>query len=111
MRKQIISKGNRRRRVVRHGLSIPFDRGLSKRAEAVADAIAGARRDEATLLFARLAAEAMIEVQRARSARAQLLDDFAEPHSIDEAVLADVLRVERYERRAWSRRKKALSVL
>ncbi len=58
---------------VRHGLSVPFSRGLSQQAEAIAEAMAGPRRDAGTRFFTKFAAEAMIEVQRARLARAHLL--------------------------------------
>ena len=102
----------RSRAAVRHGLSVPFSRGLSQQADALAAAMAGARLDEGTLLFAKVAAEAMIEVQRARRARAEFLNGFAKRDMIfDEALLLHSQRTERYERRAWSRRRKAMQVL
>ena len=97
---------------IRHGLSVPFSRGLSQQAEVIAEAIAGPRRDAGTRYFAKEAADAMIEVQRARLARAHVIDRVLERGSaVDESLLLHAQRIERYERRAWSRRRRAMQVL
>ena len=120
------ASGNARR----HGLSLSAgkDPDLSPDVERLASAIAGP--DEARLAHARVIAEAGFDLRRVRSARLALLDPARAARSAAETggkiipatvdpkemetileKLPQVLRLDRYERRAMSRRKRALRAL
>lgn len=103
----------------RHGLSLPVfaDPALSKEVEALAREIAGSP-DAAVLQQARAVAEAQIDLVRIRRVRHQLeAQNFASstaasadalPNEIQLEVLDQLLKIDRYERRAMSRRKFAV---
>jgi hypothetical protein len=115
----------------RHGLSISVtqDPYLSLEVERLASAVAGATPDGARLEQARAFAEAEFDLRRVRAARFMLLNPpgetprvpdlgSASPYNLDQkkmnAILENLpqaLRLERYERRAMSRWKKALRAL
>ena len=115
----------------RHGLSISVtqDPYLSLEVELLASAVAGATPDGARLEQARAFAEAEFDLRRVRAARFMLLNPpgetprvpdlgSASPYNLDQkkmnAILENLpqaLRLERYERRAMSRWKKALRAL
>jgi hypothetical protein len=90
----------------RHGLSVParYDPARSEEIEALARAIAGVGADAECLELARWIAEAQIDVVRARVARRQLYPEVLR----DPAALARLAAIDRYERRALSRRKRAI---
>jgi hypothetical protein len=93
----------------RHGLSVParYDPARSEEIEALARAIAGARADAECLELARRIAEAQIDVVRARAARLQLYPEVLH----NPVAIARLAAIDRYERRALSRRKRAIRVL
>lgn len=98
---------------IRHGLSVPFSRELSQQAAVIAEAIAGPGGDAGRRYFAKEAADAMIEVQRARLARSHVINRMLSKRgsAVDGGLLLHAQRIERYERRAWSRRRRAMQVL
>jgi hypothetical protein len=90
----------------RHGLSLPtrYDPSRCDEVEALARAIAGADVDAECLELARRIAEAQIDIIRARSARWQLF-----PEALRERDgIVRLAATDRYERRAWLRRKRAI---
>src|SRR5258705_432871 len=127
----VAGKKRASRNARRHGLSISAgkDSYLSPDVERLASAVAGATPDGARLEYARAFAEAEFDLRRVRAARFMLLNPPGEtpsvpdlgsalPYSLDQkkmnAILENLpqaLRLERYERRAMSRWKKALRAL
>ena len=108
---------------LRHGLNVPIwsDPALSPLAEAIASRIAGPNGDEQMLEHPRRIAEAQVDLNRVRNHRrrmiAGLLDDpsCGNPLGGDEKFVAVVeenatrlAAIDRYERRALSRRKSAI---
>jgi hypothetical protein len=96
----------------RHGLSLParYDPSRWDEIEALARAIVGADADAERLELARRIAEAQIDIIRARSARRDLFP--ACPAALRErTAIARLAAVDRYERRAWARRKRAIRAL
>jgi hypothetical protein len=96
----------------RHGLSLParYDPSRSDEIEALARAIAAGDADAERLELARRIAEAHIDIVRARSARWQLFP--ASPAALLERdAIARLAATDRYERRAWSRCKRAIQAL
>src|SRR5690348_14117876 len=94
------------RNALRHGLSLPVlaDPNLAVEVAALARAIAGEGASVARLAAAVRIAEAEIDVLRVRRVRAQIMADaFTERD-----VTAPLMRLDRYERRALSRRKRAI---
>jgi len=96
----------------RHGLSVParYDPSRWDEIEALARAIVGADADPERLELARRIAEAQIDIIRARSARR---DRFPTSPAalLAPAAIARLAAIDRYERRAWSRRKRAIREL
>jgi hypothetical protein len=100
----------------RHGLSIPVlaDDVLSKEVEALARKIVGRCIGTEVLACARRAAEAQVDLKRVQRARYHLLARGLDLH--DEAasfakLAPQLTRLQRYERRALSRRKSAFKAL
>jgi hypothetical protein len=101
------------RNALRHGLavSIASDPALSGEVERLARMIGGD--DIERLPCARIAAEAKIELLRIRRAKTQYLEEsraFGGSNDIQAvaAGLLGLIKIDRYERRAFSRLKKAL---
>jgi hypothetical protein len=118
------------RNAIRHALSLPVcsNRALSEEVETLAREIAGPDANAETQDLARQVAEAQIDLRRVRYARHKLLSDaLADPHYEENLVAflnstpqgphkfatillqeAKLLAMDRYERRALSRRKSAI---
>jgi hypothetical protein len=97
------------RNALRHGLSLPVvaDAALAPEVDALARAIAGEDATQARYVAAVRIAETEIDVLRVRRVRAQMM---AEAESAAE-MPARLMRLDRYEQRALSRRKFAIREL
>ena len=122
-------KARSSRNALKHGLAIPLRNGpnMAEETAELAAIIAGeARTDETVLAYAGAIAEAELDLVRIRMARVQLLNALAaNPPDVvaqskagperEASVLAraapQLLRLDRYERRAMSRRKRAIRAL
>jgi hypothetical protein len=108
---------------LRHGLSIPVssDPALSSQAEAIARRIAGPDAKAQALEQARWIGEAQVDLNRVRARRMALVADplesaiggkslegFEKLAIILQARASELARLDRYERRALSRRKSAI---
>jgi hypothetical protein len=104
------------RNALRHGMNVPVlaEFELSKQVENLAHKIAGPEPTDVTLDLARRVAEAQIEIHRIRKIRHELLAraEFETTPGNAAAVLSVqthlLMRLGRYERRAFSRRKFAI---
>jgi hypothetical protein len=98
----------------RHGLTLPtrYDPSRSDEIEALARAIIGgdADADGDRLELARRIAEAQIDLIRARSARRDLFPA-SSAALLEPGAIARLAAIDRYERRAWWRRKRAIRAL
>ena len=96
----------------RHGLSLPIAAlpALSQQAEMLAQEIARGATDQTLLELARRVAEAQLDLVRIRQVRHDfLVENMQDAKLANERQLADQLIVlDRYERRAFSRRKFAI---
>jgi hypothetical protein len=99
------------RNALRHGLGAlgPGDTGLSEKTERLAKAICRQDRDLG-YRQALTIAESFLDITRVRAARIRILETSPEPPSLHLA-LPEILRLERYERRALSRRRRAVRTL
>ena len=94
----------------RHGLSLPVqsDPSLSSEvsnlAQRIATSVAGRDVDAGARELALRIAEAQLDIKRVRLARHAVIAD----GTVDAAAIAELLRLDRYERRALSRRKFAI---
>jgi hypothetical protein len=103
-------KARAARNARRHGLTLAAccDEAVTGNVAAAARAIAGAGGDPLRYALACRVAEAQIDLVRVRHARRDLLESAVGPCNMDTARLA---ALERYERRARSRRKFAMREL
>lgn len=114
-------KGQSKRNSWRHGFSIRLHLDVSPEIQRLASAIAAKDPDPARLHFATIAAEAEVELLRVRAVRRSLImskatGDFSALDSEQAvqalaAVLPDLYQLDRYERRAFSRRNRAFELL
>jgi len=110
-------RASARRNSLRHGLavSIAADLALSAEAERLARMIAGDSDTASRWYYARIAAEAEVEILRIRKVKTELIRaslqqsvGSADPTIVtDSDVWTQLLKIDRYERRALSRRKRA----
>jgi hypothetical protein len=104
-----------RRNALRHGLAIAVgnDPTFSDSIEKLAKALSGSKQMPNNDGNAREAAEAMLELSRIGKIRGYLFEKLYATGPVDAAGLAELntnlAKLERYERRAFSRRKRALS--
>jgi hypothetical protein len=112
-------KGRSKRNAFWHGLAVrlPAIAGINRDVERLASAIAGANPDPCRWHFAMIAAEADLELRQVRAIRLSWLTSNTPPGSSpidrdqERNSLVTLLRLERYERRALSRRDRALRLL
>jgi hypothetical protein len=106
-----------RRNAFRHGLAIDvaFDPYFHRAIEAMAKIIVSASAQGTTIALARHLAETEVDILRIRDVRTALFNAHYEKshlHPEDYIDLSDNLgKLERYERRAFSRRKRALRAI
>jgi hypothetical protein len=100
-------KATASRNALRHGLrAISFrDTGLSEQIERLAKAICQQDGDNASYQQALIIAENFVDITRVRAARVHMMERSLEWSS---PALTEILRLERYERRALSRRRRAI---
>jgi hypothetical protein len=112
-----LGRRHSRRNALHHGLAIAIesDPSFSKDIEALATTLMNGSGGQAVGEFARQVAEAEIDLLRIRKLRASLFNTACgkpEPKLKDQSELDESLaKLERYERRAFSRRKRALLAL
>lgn len=121
--RSLTGKARSKRNARKHGLAMRSVSGPEQNAEVegLAIAIMGADSDPARLHFARIAAEAELELLRVRTVRTEFINSTClsvlyeaapgkkiQPQS---EALQNLFRLDRYERRVFSRRNRALSLL
>jgi hypothetical protein len=100
-------KASASRNALRHGLeAVSFgDTGLSEKTERLAQAICQPDADPVSYQQALIIAESFADIARVRAARVRIMERSPEWSS---KGLPETLRLERYERRALSRRRRAI---
>jgi len=111
-----LGRRHSRRNALRHGLAVAIgsDPSFHEDIDVLATALMGGRREQNVGEFARQAAEAEMDLLRIRKLRASRFDAVygSEPRLEDHFQLNEELaKLERYERRAFSRRKSALRAM
>jgi hypothetical protein len=107
--KSVEGKSRAARNALRHGLAIPVGAipALRGDIETLALSIARASGETTVTELSQQAAEAQLEILRIRKARATLLSADIADHELNIRLAS----LERYERRAFSRRKRAIGGL
>jgi hypothetical protein len=110
-----------RRNAFRHGLAASLSHNALLQIDRAALMYIGKSSDPYRVHFGRIAARADYEIDRVRKARRTLIENRMassnEANKVDLeaqaiiALLPELMRLERYERRAMSRRKKAIECL
>jgi hypothetical protein len=97
----------------RHGLSVPIfaDAACSAEIERMANEIVSQSENRETIELARRVAEAETDLARIRQARHSLLERNGGLNKVAEDVLKQLIAIDRYERRAVSRRNFAMREL
>ena len=105
-------KAKASRNALRHGLDAlgSGDTGFSEKIDRLAKAICQQDRDHFSYRQALTIAASFLDIARVRAARVRILETAPEPPSLHLA-LPKILRLERYERRALSRRRRAVRAL
>jgi hypothetical protein len=119
-----LAKARIRRNALRHGLAalVVSDPAVAAEVERIAAAIFGEHADRLEREQALIVAEAQVTLKRVRRARAQIMEQMSlvpptqHPDARDSASMVDrtapyldqLMGLERYERRALSRRKRAV---
>jgi hypothetical protein len=112
-----LGRRHSRRNALRHGLAVAIgsDPSFHEDIEVLAMALMGGRGEENVGEFARQAAEAETDLLRIRKHRASRFNSVfggSEPRPEDLTQLdAELAKLERYERRAFSRRRNALRAM
>lgn len=112
-----VGRRHSRRNAFRHGLAVAIetDPSFSEDIEALAKILASGSGGQTVGEFARQAAEAefdLLRIRRLRASRINALDVNPELNLDDYSELNNSLaKLERYERRAYSRRKRALLLM
>jgi hypothetical protein len=116
-------KGRSKQNAFWHGMAVrlPTTSAVDRDVERLASAIAGANPDLCRWHFAKIAAEAELELRRVRAVRLSLLaaGNSADVTALDAdhgtctstAMLLNLPSLDRYEQRALSRRNRALRLL
>ena len=104
-----------RRNALRHGLAIAIgsDPSFHEDINILAKALMDGRGEQNVGEFARQAAEAEMDLLRIRKVRASLFNAVCAGSKLEDHshLNEELAKLERYERRAFSRRKSALSVI
>jgi hypothetical protein len=112
-----LGRRHSRRNALRHGLAIAIgsDPSFQEDIDVLAMALMGGRGEQNVGEFARQAAEAEMDLLRIRKLRASRFNAVfgsSEPRLEDHSQInAELAKLERYERRAFSRRKSALRAM
>ena len=110
--KTAVGRSKSSRNAFRHGLScrLPIDMATSAKVDAMAHALVGAGADEEKLMAASELAEAQMELLRIRAVRAEMLAAVDMASGVPQE-LGRLLALDRYERFAHTKRRRASSKL